>query len=205
MKLFTTFLAVLWTLDVHAQGTFIWSADNWSGNTIAAPGGSWQIAFDHVSDPRDYWDPWTPPSQHPVTMLFSMSLVTNDTGRTFFANALNEPGFGGFVGGLTDGANNYIRFQDGSPNALRVYTEQGFLGRTALAPDLAGYNITEIGFRVNNFYDYFDVQEDRYFRTLDYSLDFYGSVVPEPSTYALLTLAAAALLLRRKARRPTTE
>ena len=67
---------------------------------------------------------------------------------------------------------------------------------------LAGYNITQIGFRVNNFYDYFDVQEDRYFRQLDYSLDFYGAAVPEPSTWALLGLGgAAALLLRRKAGR----
>ena len=67
---------------------------------------------------------------------------------------------------------------------------------------MAGYNITQISFRVNNFYDYFDVQENGYFRQLDYSLDFYLAPVPEPSTWALLGLGgAAALLLRRKARR----
>ena len=48
------------------------------------------------------------------------------------------------------------------------------------------------GFRVNNFYDYFDVQEDRYFKTLNYSLDFYGVSVPEPGTWALLGLGGTA-------------
>jgi len=129
-----------------------------------------------------------------------MSLFTNDTGRTFFANSLSEPGFGGFTVGLTDGANEYLRFQDGGV-AWQAGSEQFMLGRSAASPDLAGYNITQIGFRVNDFYDYFDVQEDRYFRQLDYSLDFYGSPVPEPSTWALITLGGAALLLWKKARR----
>ncbi len=81
-------------------------------------------------------------------------------------------------------------------------SEQLFLGRSPASPVLAGYDITQIGFRVNNFYDYFDVQEDRYFRQLDYSLDFYGAAVPEPSTWALLGLGGAtALLFGRKARR----
>jgi len=77
-----------------------------------------------------------------------------------------------------------------------------FFGRPSLSPDLAGYDITQIGFRVNNFYDFYNAPEDRYFRRLDYSLDFYGAAVPEPSTWALLALGGAtALLLRRKARR----
>ena len=135
-------------------------------------------------------------------MLFSMSLATNDSGRTFFANAQNEPGFGGFVAGLTDGANNYVRVQ--ATSAWEVWTEQPFLGRSSLAPDLAGYNITQIGFRVNSFYDDYDGTEDRYLKKLDYSLDFYGAAVPEPSTWALLALGGTtALLLRRKARRST--
>ena len=131
-----------------------------------------------------------------------MTLNTNDTGRTFFANALNEPRFGGFVAGLTDGTNGWFRFQDGTTFGYLAQTERGFLGRSAAAPDLAGYNITQIGFRVDNFYDYFDVQENRYFRQLDYSLNFYGAAVPEPSTWALLTLGGATgWLLRREARR----
>jgi hypothetical protein len=55
---------------------------------------------------------------------------------------------------------------------------------------------------VNSFYDFYDGSDDRYFKRLDYSLDFYGAAVPEPSTWALLGLGgAAALLLRRKARK----
>ena len=50
------------------------------------------------------------------------------------------------------------------------------------SPDLAGYNITQIGFRVNNYYDWFYAPENRYLNTLDYSLDFYGAAVPEPGT-----------------------
>ncbi len=131
-----------------------------------------------------------------------MNLFTNDTGRTFFANALNEPGFGGFVAGLTDGVNNYIRFQSPDPSSWELGLEQLYLGRSALAPDFAGYDITQIGFRVNSFYDYYDGMEDRYFKRLDYSLDFYGAPVPEPSTWALLGLVGAAtFLLRRKARK----
>ena len=69
------------------------------------------------------------------------------------------------------------------------------------SPDLAGYNITQIGFRVNNYYDWYYAPENRFLNTLDYSLDFYGVVVPEPSTWALLALGGAtAWLLRRKAR-----
>uniref|UniRef100_A0A7C4KHQ9 PEP-CTERM sorting domain-containing protein n=1 Tax=Anaerolinea thermolimosa TaxID=229919 RepID=A0A7C4KHQ9_9CHLR len=193
----TLSLVLFCTLNTHAQG-LIWSASHSAGNS--APLASWQVAFDHVSDPSFpiY------PSLNPVTGIFSMTIATNDTGRTFAANALNEPGFAGFVAGLTDGENGHLRFQDGS-GAVQPWHEQDFLGRSALAPDLAGYNITEIAFRVNNFYDYFDVPEDRWFRTLEYSLDFYGAPVPEPSTYALLALGAAALLMWRKARRPTTE
>ena len=130
-----------------------------------------------------------------------MSLSTNASGQTFFATTLNEPEFGGFVANLTDGVNGLFRFQQGSPGIFQDWSEQSFLGRSAAAPDLAGYDITQIGFRVNNFYDYFDVQEDRYFRTLDYSLDFYGAPVPEPSIYALLALGAAAWLLRIRSRR----
>lgn len=193
MKLLITFLfALLVTLEVHAQG-LIWSADHSAGNTTAAPGGSfpggsWQIAFGNLSGGSSF------------STIFSMSLGTNDSGRTFFANAQNESGFTGFVAGLTDGINGVFRFQQGSPGSFQDWSEQGYLGRSSTGPDLAGYNITEVGFRVNNFYDYFDVQEDRYFKQLDYSLDFYGAPVPEPGTWALLAVGAAALLMCRKAR-----
>ncbi len=193
MKLLATFLALLGSLYAHGQG-LIWSANNFAANS-GAPGANWNIAFDHVSDQSFH----TPPSLNPVSRIFSMSLSTNDAGRTFFANALNEPGFYGFVAGLTDGVNGYLRFQDGDPSAWRAQSEQNFLGRTALAPDLAGYNITQIGFQVDSFYDFYNASEDVYFRRLDYTLNFYGAPVPEPSTWVLAALGAVALMFGRKA------
>ncbi len=197
MRLLITFLAVLGTLDLHAQG-LIWTVNytNTDGNT--PPLTNWQIAFDQTSDRFLS----TPPSLNPVSSIFSMSLFTNDTGRTFFANAMNEPGFYGFVAALTDGADGYIRLQTQGAFTWNVRSEADYLRRSSLSPDLAGYNITQIGFRVNNFYDSYYAPDDIYLKTLDYSLDFYGAPVPEPSTWALLALGgAAALLLRRKARK----
>jgi PEP-CTERM motif len=201
MKLLVTFVAVIWTLSTHAQG-LIWSVNLTSigGNGAGAgPVPNREVGLDHLSTPSSP----TPPSLNPVTGIFAMTISTNDSGRTFFANALNSSGFYGFASGLTDGANHYIRIQEYSPlSGWGSATESGFLGRSPAAPDFAGYTITQIGFRVNNYYDWFYEPENRYLNTLDYSLDFYGSPVPEPGTWALLSLGgAAALLLRRKARR----
>ena len=195
MRLLATFcLALLATLDARTQGV-IWTANRFAEHS-ETPGASWQIAFDHVSD---LFTP--PPRQNPATRIFFMTLTTNDAGRTFFTDALTEPGFGGYIAGLTDGTNGFLRFQDGG-SGWGGASEQQFLGRLSLSPDLADYNITQIGFRVSEFYDYFDPSEDRHFRFLGYSLDFYGSPVPEPGTWALLGLGGATvLLLRRKARR----
>ncbi len=196
MKFIATISLVLFcNLTTHAQG-LIWSADRWVDHT-SVPGQSWPIALDYVSD---VWNP-TYPRQNVATRIFFMPLSTNDTGRTFFTDALSEPGFAGFVAGLTDGANGYIRFEDESVGGWTGASEQQFLGRSSLAPDLAGYNITQIGFRVHTFVDGYDPEGDDHTRLLTYSLDFYGSPVPEPSTYALLALGAAALLMRRKARK----
>jgi hypothetical protein len=180
-------------LVAHAQGV-IWSADRWA-EMSTTPGASWEIAFDHTSD---QFFP-TRPNQNFATRIFPLTIGTNDAGRTFFTDALTEPGFGGFVAGLTDGTNGFLRFQVVSAGVVYPPSEQDFLGRSSLSPDLAGFDITQIGFRVNNFYDWYDSSEERNFRTLNYSLDFYGTAVPEPSTWALLGLGgAAALLLRRK-------
>jgi hypothetical protein len=195
MKTLATFvIALLATAAAHGQ-CLIWSADRFAEHS-EIPGASWQIAFDHVSQFEFY-----PPSTDTSTRIFFMTLATNDAGRTFFTDAMNERGFGGFVASITDGTNGFIRFQDGNTGAWLRQSEQLYLGRSSLAPDLAGYNITQIGFRVSEFYDYFDPSENRNFRFLGYSLDFYGAPVPEPGTWALLGLGGAtALLLRRKAR-----
>src|SRR5512143_3247116 len=102
-------LVSLGSFHAHGQGV-VWSVNRGASIGWTMGGGpleSWQIAFDHTSD--RFWS--TPPSANPATRLFAMNLTTNDSGRTFRANALNEPGFAGFVAGLTDGVNAYIRFQ----------------------------------------------------------------------------------------------
>ena len=194
------FFSLLMALSAHGQG-IIWSINFTAsaGNAEGAgPVPNRQIGIDHSTNPVIPESP----SLNPVAGIFSMIISTNDAGRTFFANALNEPGYAGFIAGLTDGANDYIRISDFTPVPFGFATEAGLLGRSLASPDLAGYSITQIGFRVNNYYDWFYEPENRYLNTLNYSLDFYGSPVPEPSTWALLGLGgAAAWLLRRKARR----
>ena len=129
-----------------------------------------------------------------------MRIFTNDIGRSFFVNAQNGSGFHEFVTGLTDGVNQFVRVQADN-GSWQVLSENNYFRISPSNPDLAGYNITQIGFQVNNFYEFYNANEDSYFRRLDYTLDFYGAPVPEPGTWALLALGGtAALLLRRKAR-----
>jgi hypothetical protein len=195
MRTLVLLLSAFGICNIYAQGV-IWSVTNWEAMS-GAPGSDWRIAFDHVSDQASL----TPPSLNPVTSIFVQRLNTNDTGDTFFATALNEPRVAAFVTAITDGTNGYLRMQAPDTSGWSTLSEQQFFGRSALAPDLAGYNITQIGFRVDNFYDFYNATDDRYFRRLDYTLDFYGSPVPEPSTWALLGLGGAvALLLRRRFR-----
>ena len=201
MRLLTTFVALLVTAAVHGQGTLIWSIDDTSipGNPPGAgPVPNRVIGFDHMSVPGSQ----TPPSLNPVSGIFSMTISTNDAGRTFFATALNDPGFAGFVAGITDGANGFLRLQDVFTGGWAEGSEAQVLGRSSLTPDFAAYNIMRIGFRVNEYYDWFYAPENRYLNTMKYSLDFYGAPVPEPSTWALLTLGAAVVLMRRKAHKP---
>ena len=199
MKLLATYLAMAWTFGVHAQG-LIWSINQNSiaGNGEGAgPVPNREIGFDHVPTP---FYTQNPPSLNPVSGIFSMTITTNDAGRTFFAKALNEPGFTGFTAGLTDGANGYLRLQDLSFLTWGVGREASVLGRPAATPDFAGYYITQVGFHVNSYFDWFYEPENRYLNTLDYSLDFYGAAVPEPSIWALLGLGSALLwpALRRR-------
>lgn len=138
MKLLATLLAVFGTLHAHAQG-LIWSVRPTAQVVGAAQGGgapeNRQVAFDHVSNPLFP----TTPSLNPVSGIFSMTIATNNGGFTFFANSLNAPGFAGFVAGLTDGANDYIRISDFSSSFYVFATEGEVLGRPPATPDFAGY------------------------------------------------------------------
>src|SRR5688572_16856271 len=83
--------AVASALSVHAQGV-IWSTHirDGSGSISNVPQpSSLHIVFDYGwqgsgSSFQKYGDP--------ATRIFSLSISTNDSGRTFFADATTEPG-----------------------------------------------------------------------------------------------------------------
>ena len=89
MRLLATFsCAALVTFGVRAQG-LISSINRTSYVGNEAGGGpvpNREIGFDHVSDPG--FTNTNPPSLNPVTGIFSMTISTNEAGRTFFANAI---------------------------------------------------------------------------------------------------------------------
>jgi len=181
-RLIGVLVTLAWAVHAQAQ-ELVWSK---RGGTTAGvtPGGGLDIAFDITSEEFSA----TPPRSNAVTRIFCLTLFTNDAGRTFFANAANEPGFTGFVAMLTDGTNQFIRLQDYF-NAWSHHRESDFLGRSSIAPDLAGHNITRIGFRVESIYDEYIASDDYWERTLVSTLDFYtGPIGPGP--------AAAGLALR---------
>ena len=177
MRLLGILIMLTWAVHAQAQ-VLVWSGSGWVGESVV-PGETWQIAIDHARD----FQSLPAPRDDPAALLV-MTLSTNDAGRTFFVNTANSPGFARFVANLTDGTNGWIRFQN--QYGYRSWTEAYFMGRSPVAPDLAGYNITSIGFRVQDFYDYYEVGDDRYDRQLDYSLDFYsGPIGPQPTAASL--------------------
>ncbi len=199
LKLLCTFLfAIASAHHGHAQG-LIGSAHGSTGPGTTTPQPTnLNIVFDYG------WQGGTTSFQKggdPGTRIFRLSISTNDSGRTFFTDAATDAGFAGFVSRLTDGTDQYITmeteiftFSEWSPQR-----ESSYLLGPAANPDFAGYNITQIGLRLDDFHSY--MEGNFYYKSLDYTLDFYGAPVPEPSTWALLALGAAAFCCATRRRR----
>ncbi len=118
-----------------------------------------------------------------------------DSGTVDFTSE-TDPNFDTFVAGLTNGVDDFI-------SVLVEWPDQGGGGGGATesswgfgSPDLFGYEIDLILLTVH------DVQidpwmQDGFYAEVDLTYEFYGSLIPEPTTLTLLAVGVVGILRRR--------
>jgi hypothetical protein len=133
------------------------------------------------------------------SLLPAVQISLASVGQVFIADASNTPGFVDVAGRLSDAIDENIRLLFTETSSGRVekrgWTERGFFLKSALtgAPDLAGSVIDAISVRVDQFTLIFD-DSGGTSPPVELALTFsvLGQPVPEPATFGLASLLAAA-------------
>lgn len=113
------------------------------------------------------------------------ALAPADVGKTFVANAANDPDFVGLVAILTNGVSDWVREQlaDSRIGAAEIVNEGAFFfgDGSGAHVDFYGYSISSISLRV----DQLSLANGISFQG---TITVEGSAIPEPSTVALASL-----------------
>jgi len=141
------------------------------------------------------------PESRPQNTLFNAPVTSADVGRTFRASAATDPAFAVAAEILANGRDSFVThavaFDDGFGSAVSLLESQLFRGRPTEAPDLVGFSLTAMIFRLDRL-SVVEVQNQG--RSVEYAglLTFEGTAengapVPEPATVLLFATGAAAI------------
>ena len=162
------------------------------GVSVPVGDGTFRLLY---SNSPDYTDPAS--GELFETVRFSPT----DVGTTFVAHSFNDPDYASFNLLLTNGVDNLINWYLGDSiggGAVNIQPESTLIGSSPFSSngiDLLGNHIGSITFELTHF----SVSQSGpvYYRDLRGIVRFETSVIPEPSSFALLLTASGSLLLRK--------